>query len=76
MALQPNGINMNFARGHGILNMERGGVNDLGKALFQNIEEYHAGNLWTVTNDLSVYFDHDFEYGLVTPDEHTANIVK
>lgn len=72
--LQPNGIDLSFSAGHGAINMERGGSNDSGLAKFNNVQEYRDANGWTNFDHLGIYYDHDVDYDLHTPDGHTGRI--
>jgi hypothetical protein len=74
-ALQPDGVNLDFARGHGGINMERGHPNDSGYADFQDIEEYHDGNGWTFTDDIDETVDIDPDYHLDVVNEHHGEMV-
>lgn len=72
--LQPNGVDMDFSRGHGVVNMERGSPNDGGHAEFLDIEEYHDGNGWTYIESPSVEFDGDPDFVMDFPTNHSANV--
>jgi hypothetical protein len=76
VALQPNGVNLDFARGYGGVNMERGHPDDSGFAEFDNINEYHDGNGWTVTNNLDQTFDNDPDFHLSILNNHHVEMVQ
>lgn len=75
-AFQPDGVDLDFARGFGGVNTERGHPDDSGFAEFDNIEEYHDGNGWTVTNDLDQVVDIDPDYHLSIVNNHHVKMVQ
>lgn len=74
--LQPNGVELDFTRGWGVINTERGHPNDSGSAEFSNIEEYHDSNGWTYTNGLQPYYDRDPDYHLRVVNSHHGEVVQ
>jgi hypothetical protein len=71
-SLQPNGVNMDFARGHSVTGMERGATADSGFARWNNLEEYHDANGWTNWDNASQWVDRDPAYHFHRIDAHTA----
>jgi hypothetical protein len=63
---------LDFNRGIGVVNMERGHWDDLGYARFDDIHEYHDGNGWSLTDDMQVWYDHDNGYNFTAPNAYTA----
>jgi hypothetical protein len=74
-ALQPYGIDLDFAHGFGGVNVERGNPQDQGHAEFQQIYEHHASNGWTYTDDLSTYRNIDPDYHpVIDANEHHVTV--
>jgi hypothetical protein len=73
--LQPNGVNMDFAKGFSIVAMERGGSNDSGAARWNNLEEYHDGNAWTNWDNASNGGDYDPAYHFNRVNAYTVAVV-
>jgi hypothetical protein len=70
--LQPNGINMDFARGWSTVAMERGGTNDDGYARWNELSEYHDGNGWSYWDNGTQVVDNDPAYHLEMLNVHSA----
>lgn len=61
-ALQPHGVNMDFARGWSGAAMERGGRRDHGQTRWNLLNEYHDGNRWSRWDDADLAADRDPRY--------------
>jgi hypothetical protein len=73
---QPDGVNMDFARGWNYLGMERGHRDDGGFARFNELQEYHDGNGWTRSDDLSPCCETDPDYHLDVINDYTGRVVQ
>lgn len=62
VSLQPNGVDMDFARGWSTAAMERGSATDGGFAQWDSLREYHDANGWTNWDDANQWVDHDPDY--------------
>lgn len=52
--MQPNGVNLDFAKGFNYAGAEQGDANDNGFARFNDLDEYHDGNGWSNWDDFQV----------------------
>ncbi len=70
--LQPNGVNMDFARGWSVVSMERGWSSDSGYGRWEEIREYHDGNGWTYWDNATAITagDTDPGYDMVVVNAH------
>lgn len=74
--LQPQGVDLDFSHGFGLINMERGGPSDAGWADFLKINENHRMNGWSYFDNVREYYDVDPDYHFKRFNPHHGKMVK
>jgi len=67
---------MDFSQGTPEINMERGSSHDSGYASFQTIQEWHPGNLWSLTDDMTEVYEVDPDYHYHRISGHEAEYIQ
>lgn len=74
--LQPNGVNMDFARGFSGAAMERGHGKDAGFTRWNKLNEYHDSNGWTRWDNATLGNDADPKFEWNRINAYTVSVVK